>query len=164
MTGSAQRGLFFYGHLLLKAGTKLRNDPLFYAALLAAPVVWLGLYFLLRPSVDSLWPLYSYETVLWSVLFFPVAEEILFRGLLQELVRDYFSKKTLGPVSVANLVTSAVFTGLHFFYQPAQWAALVLFPSLVFGFFKERSGRLTAPIILHAFYNFGFLWLFSTSA
>jgi len=54
-----------------------------------------------------------------------------------------------------------VFTGLHFIYQPPLWAALVLFPSLVFGFFKDRTRGLAAPIILHSFYNAGFLWVLS---
>jgi len=40
----------------------------------------------------------------------------------------------------------------------------VFFPSLVFGYFKDRTGRLTAPILLHIFYNAGFLWLFTTPA
>jgi len=145
----------------LEPRTKLREDPLFLAAILAAPLVWLLLYFILRPELDWSWPLYHPARFLWPVLFFPVVEEILFRGLLQEFVRDYFSSNALGPISIANLVTSLVFTGLHFFYQPALWAALVFIPSLVFGFFKDRTGRLTAPIILHMFYNFGFLWVFS---
>ncbi|NNJ93364.1 MAG: JDVT-CTERM system CAAX-type protease [Halobacteria archaeon] len=145
----------------MKPRTRLREDPLFLAAILAAPLVWLLLYFILRPELDWSWPLYHSARFLWPVLFFPVVEEILFRGLLQEFVRDYFSKDMLGPISVANLATSLVFTGLHFFYQPALWAALVFIPSLVFGFFKDRTGRLTAPIILHMFYNFGFLWVFS---
>ena len=38
---------------------------------------------------------------------------------------------------------------------------LVFLPSLVFGFFKDRTGRLTAPILLHSFYNAGFLLLFT---
>ena len=139
----------------------LRKDPLFPAAVLAGPIVWLLLYFILRPELDWSWPLYHPARFLWPVLFFPVVEELLFRGLLQEFIRDYVSNRTFGLISVANLVTSLVFTGLHFFYQSALWATLVFFPSLVFGFFKDRSGRLTAPIILHIFYNCGFLWVFS---
>jgi hypothetical protein len=93
-----------------------------------------------------------------------VVEEIVFRGLVQELVHDYISQRWLGPLSIANLLTSCLFTGLHFLYHPPLWAALVFFPSLVFGFFKDRSGHLTAPILLHVFYNAGFLWLFSNVA
>jgi len=94
------------------------------------------------------------------VLVFPVLEEIVFRGLVQELAHDYVSKKFLGPITIANLLTSTLFTALHFVNHSPLWAALVFFPSLVFGFFKERTRGLAAPIILHVFYNAGFLWLF----
>ena len=145
----------------MKSGYKLHADPLFPLALLAAPVVWLVLFFILRPVTDWDWPLDHPGRFLWPVLFFPVVEEIIFRGLLQELVRDYLTAARLGPLSIANIVTSLVFAGLHFIYQPPLWAALVFIPSLVFGHFKDRSGRLTGPIILHIFYNCGFLWVFS---
>jgi membrane protease YdiL (CAAX protease family) len=84
-----------------------------------------------------------------------VLEEIVFRGLLQELVRDLLSRAMYGPLTVANLLTSLCFTGAHFFHPPLE-AALVFFPSLVFGFFKERTDSLVAPVLLHAFYNAGY--------
>ncbi len=136
---------------------------MFRVALAAGPVCWLGLFFFLQPSLQWNWPLLAPLVFLLPVLVYPVLEEIVFRGLIQELVQDYFSKKSLGPVTVANLLTSFLFTGLHFVYHPPLWAALVFFPSLVFGFFKDRTRGLTAPIILHVFYNAGFLWLFSAS-
>jgi hypothetical protein len=137
------------------------KDPLFGVALAAGPLCWLGLFFILQPSLQPGWPLAAPVMFLLPVLVYPVLEEIVFRGLIQELVHDYLSKASLGPVSIANLLTSILFTGLHFVYHPPLWAALVFFPSLVFGFFKERTGGLTAPILLHVFYNAGFLWLFS---
>ena len=142
---------------------RLREDPLFPAAILVAPVSWLLLYLIIRPELNWLWPLHEPARFLWPVLFFPVVEEILFRGLLQEFVRDYFTDRSFGLLSVANIVTSLIFAALHLFFQPVLWAALVFFPSLVFGLFKDRSGKLTGPIILHAFYNTGFLWVFSAS-
>ena len=140
------------------------RDPLFYLALLAGPACWLVLYLILQPGIDWGWPLSNPWRYLLPVLFYPVVEEIVFRGLVQELVHDYVSQRVLGPLSVANLLTSCLFTGLHFLFHMPLWAALVFFPSLVFGFFKDRSGRLTAPILLHVFYNAGFLWLFSAPA
>jgi membrane protease YdiL (CAAX protease family) len=137
------------------------KDPLFGAALAAGPVCWLGLFFILQPSLQPGWPLAAPVMFLLPVLVYPILEEIVFRGLIQELVHDYLSKSSLGPVSVANLLTSLLFAGLHFVYHPPLWAALVFFPSLVFGFFKDRTGSLTAPILLHVFYNAGFLWMFS---
>ena len=66
-------------------------------------------------------------------MVYPLLEEIVFRGLVQELVHEYISAHSLGPLSVANLLTSLLFTGMHFFYHAPVWAALVFLPSLVFG-------------------------------
>ena len=139
----------------------LLKDPFFLAALAAGPLCWLVIYFLLQPEPRWTWPLTAPVPYLLGALLYPVLEEIVFRGLLQEFVRERISDKSFGPLSIANLLTSLCFTALHFIYHPPLWAALVLFPSLVFGFFKDRTGQLTAPIVLHVFYNAGFLWLFT---
>ena len=139
----------------------LWKDTLFRVAIAAGPVCWVGLFFILQPSIQWDWPLLTPLVFLLPVLVYPVLEEIVFRGLIQELVHEYLSKASLGPVSIANLLTSLLFTGMHFFYHPPLWAALVFFPSLVFGFFKDRTQGLMVPIILHVFYNAGFLWVFS---
>jgi hypothetical protein len=137
------------------------QDPLFLAAVLAGLVTWLVLYFIQQPAVQWNWPLIRPWQFLLPALLYPVVEEIVFRGLLQELIRDYISRQSLGPVTIANLLTSLLFTALHFIYHLPLWAALVFFPSLVFGFFKDRTHRLVAPITLHVFYNAGYFWLFS---
>ena len=139
----------------------LWHDPLFLAAVAAGLVTWLVLYFIQQPVVQWGWPIIKPWQFLLPVLLYPVVEEIVFRGLLQELVRDTVSRLSLGPVTIANLLTSLLFAGLHFIYHAPLWAALVFFPSLVFGFFKDRTDRLVAPIILHVFYNAGYFWLFS---
>ena len=137
------------------------QDALFWLALAAGPACWLVLYLLLSPVLQLAWPLASPVVYLLPVLLYPVLEEIVFRGLIQELVHDYISTRGFGPLSIANLLTSVLFAGLHLFSQSPLWAALVFFPSLVFGFFKDRYRSLTVPIILHVFYNAGFLWLFA---
>jgi membrane protease YdiL (CAAX protease family) len=139
----------------------LWRDRLFLAALLAGVVTWLILYFLQQPLIQWNWPFVRPWPFLSLVLLYPIVEEIAFRGLVQELLRDYVSRQSLGPLTIANLLTSVLFAGLHFIYHAPLWAALVFFPSLVFGFFKDRTRRLLAPIILHVFYNAGYFWLFS---
>jgi membrane protease YdiL (CAAX protease family) len=140
---------------------RLWQDPLFWLALAAGPLCWLVIFLVFRAQPQWGWPLAAPLQFLLPALIYPVLEEIVFRGLLQERVRERISQRTFGPLSVANLLTSVVFTGVHFIYHPPLWAALVFFPSLVFGFFKDRTRRLGAPIILHIFYNAGFMWLFS---
>jgi membrane protease YdiL (CAAX protease family) len=144
------------------AHSRLWQDPLFGLAVLAGPAAWLVLYLILQPEPQWGWPLAAPLAYLLPVVVYPVLEEIVFRGLVQELVHEYVSARCLGPLSVANLLTSLLFTGMHFLYHAPLWAALVLLPSLVFGFFKDRTGRLTAPVLLHGFYNAGFLLLFTT--
>ena len=62
--------------------------------------------------------------------------------------------------ATANLLTSLVFAGMHFFYHLPLWAAAVFIPSLVFGYFKDKYLSLGPPILLHVYYNSGYYWLF----
>ncbi len=137
------------------------KDWRFHLALAAAPAFWLGLYWWSSADIAWSWPLAAPLAFLWPALFYPVMEEIIFRGLLQETLSERLKPWRLGPVTHANLITSLVFTGLHFFFHPPLWAASVLLPSLVFGYFKDRYRTLTTPIILHTFYNAGYFWLFA---
>ncbi len=135
-------------------------DPLFFAAVAAALLYWLLLYLATQVRPDPGWPLREPLRFLYPALLYPVVEELVFRGLVQDLAHRHVKPWHLGPLSHANLLTSLLFTALHFINHPALWAAAVFFPSLVFGFFKDRTRRLAAPILLHVFYNSGYFWLF----
>jgi membrane protease YdiL (CAAX protease family) len=132
--------------------------------MVAAPVVWLALYFLLRVPAPDLWFTQSTKSFLFfllPVLVYPVLEEIAFRGLLQEtFFAQSWGKKNWLNISVANLLTSMLFVAVHFFYHAPLWALSVLVPSLVFGFFRDRYQSVIPSIFLHIFYNFGYIWLF----
>lgn len=106
-------------------------------------------------------PLQEPWVFLSMVLIFPVLEEIVFRGLIQEQLAKYASSRRFGPISIANLFTSLLFVAAHLIYQPVIWALLVFFPSLLFGYTKERYASLWPPISLHVFYNLGFFMLFA---
>ncbi len=137
------------------------RDPLFFVALAAALTYWLGLYLLTGRQPDLGWPLREPWRFVYPALLYPLVEELVFRGLIQDLAHQHLRPWSLGPLTHANILTSLLFTALHFFSHPPLWAAAVLAPSLVFGLFKDRSGRLAAPILLHAFYNSGYFWLFA---
>lgn len=136
------------------------RDSLFYAAMTAAAIFWLALFLAFQPNPDPQWPIREPLRFLYPALLYPVAEEMIFRGLVQELAHRYLPHGALGPLTYANIATSILFSALHFITHPPLWAAAVLVPSLVFGFFKDRSGGLGAPIALHVFYNSGYFWLF----
>jgi len=91
-------------------------------------------------------------------LLYPLLEELAFRGLVQGwlLERVFFRKKWRG-VTVANLFTSILFATAHLINQPLLWATGVFFPSLVFGYFRDRHQSVLTPFLLHAWYNAGFL-------
>ncbi len=137
------------------------QDPLFFLAVAAALLYWLALYLLTQPVVDAGWPLREPLRFLIPALVYPLLEEWVFRGFVQDLVHQHLRPWRLGPLSHANILTSLLFTALHFINHAPLAAALVFVPSLVFGFFKDRTGQLAAPILLHIFYNSGYFWLFT---
>ena len=91
------------------------------------------------------------------VLWQPAIEELLFRGLLQGiLLTTGFGTRQLVGVSLANLLTSIAFVSTHFVYHSYFWAIAVFFPSLLFGFFRDRSGSVWPPLLLHIVFNLAF--------
>lgn len=88
------------------------------------------------------------------VIVTPVLEELLYRGLLQETLR------TLGAGRwPAVIIAAAIFALMHW-QNTAPHAVLSLFVlSLGFGWVYERTGRLTASIVMHMLFNLGNLTL-----
>lgn len=134
---------------------RLFSDIQFGAALIAAPIFSLLYSEIFQHKSDNLFWLLSDATSLFLlILLYPLIEELTFRGIIQE----YVSQKTkqwkpfLG-LSLANLVTSILFVLMHFVYHTPIWAVLTFFPSLVFGYFKERYANVAPSITLHMFYN-----------
>ena len=123
------------------------------------PLVWLAYYIYVPVSLQPDWPLDDFVRFGLLVLVFPVLEEIVFRGLILEWLGRFLPQR-LGILSLANLLTSLVFAAMHLIYQSFFWSFLIVFPSLIFGLSKERYQTLWAPILLHSWYNLGFVWLF----
>ncbi len=140
--------------------TRFLRDPVFWVALGAAFIFWAGLYFWYKPDLNFGWPLQQPMVFIKFALLYPVIEEIVFRGLVQDSLSRR-TQKTFGPLSLANLVTSLLFTGTHFFYHAPVWSLVVFLPSLLFGYFRERYRSLLPPICLHGFYNAGYYLLFA---
>jgi uncharacterized protein len=102
----------------------------------------------------------SLQQLLSVILLYPILEELAFRGWLQEtLLTKGFQKQKFG-FSQANLFTSILFVSLHFFNHSLLWATAVFFPSLVFGFFRDRHNSVLPSILLHIYYNAGYFLLF----
>lgn len=138
----------------------LCRDWRLWLALAAGPAFWGLLYAVVHPVLRPGWPLARPVDFLSVSLLYPVLEEMIFRGLLQEWLAERFGSRAWHGLSLANTVTSLVFASLHFIYHPPLFAASVFFPSLVFGYFRERHHGLAAPMLLHVWYNAGYFWIF----
>lgn len=140
----------------LKIKHTILRDKIFWAALVAALPFWGLLYWLHAPQDPLAHLISNIGRFVLAAAVSPAIEEVLFRGALQEYLAKQIDFRIRGPVSPANLVTSMLFAILHGIIWANLWALLVFFPSLVYGYFKDKTGALGAPIALHAFYNAGF--------
>lgn len=100
------------------------------------------------------------NTLFWVsvILYYPVLEELLFRGALQGALLRWgcWSRRKLAGVSGANLIASLAFVAAHLVYQDPAWAMAVFGPSLIFGFCRDDSESVYYPVILHACWNGSF--------
>lgn len=139
------------------AGRSPWRDRPFWWALALGPLAWGVLLAWLGPGRPAAW-LERPGLLLWLGFALPALEELAFRGGVQDALGRLTGRR-LGPLSLANLGTSVLFAALHLVAHPPLWAAAVFFPSLVFGWSRERCACLAAPIALHAFYNSGYFLL-----
>tara|TARA_B100001063_G_C16775338_1_gene564796 strand:+ start:2834 stop:3355 length:522 start_codon:yes stop_codon:yes gene_type:complete len=132
---------------------ELFKDTHLAAILFGSLLVGLGLSFIL-PSTFLESATADTLVLLNLLLLYPLVEELLFRGVIQEalLKRSCLAVRNLG-ISYANIITSILFVGLHFIHHPPVWAMAVFVPSLVLGYIRERYISLLVPISLHIFFN-----------
>ena len=129
----------------------------FHLAVAAGPIFWFSYAFLYEPY-GSTADLNSQYLLL--VLVYPIAEEIVFRGLLQDSLKsDKRFRTTYLGISVANLVASLTFVFVHVVLQPSILNVAVLLPSLLFGYYFDRYNTLLPGLVLHIVYNSGFFYL-----
>ena len=128
-------------------------DPHWRLALAAAVPVWLALALLAGTQMRAPAGAWGWASL---VVVQPLLEELVLRGVLQGQLLRLTRARRWGPVSVANVATTAVFVALHLPAQPLGWALAVAAPSLVFGHLRERLGSVWPPVALHAVYNLGF--------
>jgi len=97
------------------------------------------------------YPFYFFLAITAVVIFAPIIEEFLFRGLLQSFIRKHLGSKQ------AIFITAVCFSFFHF--SPEQGFANIpivasLFPLALFlGFIYERQRSLMASIGLHSLFN-----------
>jgi membrane protease YdiL (CAAX protease family) len=136
--------------MTVKLNRQFYSDKVFQLLLFTPSVIWLLIYSY-KPNIAEI----DLTHLITLVLVIPVIEEILFRGILQPRIGIIYKQKIM-KMSLANLITSSIFTLLHLFTEPTLLALSTFFPSLIFGFVRERYKRLLPSIILHSSYNGGY--------
>ena len=143
----------------LKVAPGFYRSPIFLSGLVGGAAFWVVLPFL--TVVQPLpWLRILSLAFLLAVLWQPIVEELLFRGCLQGVlsIRGWGQRSLVG-ISIANILTSVVFAGAHIATHSLLWALVTLFPSLLFGVLRDRSGSVFPPIALHIVYNAGYFML-----
>jgi hypothetical protein len=98
--------------------------------------------------------LISLPLVLSLVVWQPMMEELLFRGVLQgQLDRNRWAQRQYAGFTGANYATTLLFMLAHLVHHPPLWAAATFAPSLIFGYFRDRHRQIYPSMLLHAFYN-----------
>jgi membrane protease YdiL (CAAX protease family) len=96
------------------------------------------------------------EAVVTQVLVVALAEELYFRGYLQERLQRIWpaKRKLFGvPFGMAIVVAAAVFALAHFLGEYQLDRLGPFFPALVFGLLRARTGTIVGSIAYHAFCN-----------
>ena len=138
------------------------RDRQFQLALFMPPLALLGARLCGESGLGSgAWLLQQPGRFLALVLLWPVMEEMCFRGAIQPILTGQrWGGVVLSGVTAGNGATSLLFAAAHLFSHPPIWATLVLFPSLVFGYFRDRHDSLLSPVLLHVGYNLGYYCFF----
>lgn len=143
----------------LQLNRPFHRDSVFLLLLALGPVVWFAMigYLAFEPLPWlAIWSPAFLSAALWQPLF----EELLFRGIVQgHLLQSRAKHRTWNGLSLANFLTSLLFTLAHLAAHSISWALLVFVPSLCFGFVRDRFESVYPSIALHAFYNTGFFLL-----
>lgn len=141
------------GQFALSPAPQLFRDRQFWLAVVLPVFFWIGLYQLLAPRDIAHPPLFWLN----QVLLIPIVEELVFRGWLQgSLLRRRAMRNGYCGISLANFAAALLFSAAHFFSHPPIWAAGVIVPALVFGYFRERHNSVYPAILLHVYYNGGY--------
>ena len=89
-------------------------------------------------------PFLTFLFVFVAVVVAPLSEELLFRGMIQSMIRKYMKNAW-----IAIIVASTLFAMLHPLWS---WPALFVL-AVAMGYNYERCGRLMPSILIHSLFN-----------
>ncbi|NNF43097.1 MAG: CPBP family intramembrane metalloprotease [Phycisphaerales bacterium] len=109
---------------------------------------------LLRTLADASRTKWFWVMSILAITAVPLLEELLYRALVQGGLRRAGASPWL-----AIFITSVLFAGMHATNTTLPALSLLFLLSLGFGWVYERTGRLTASIVMHAAFNLANLML-----
>ncbi len=133
--------------LLISAATAILYPPLFFGWFLLFEKAHFHL-----PEISAVVSNFFYGLLLGIVVALP--EELFFRGWLQETIFKKHNKKVFFILTKKNLMTSFIFGTAHAisFLNPLRMSTF--FPSLLFGWFTEKSrSNIFYAVLFHAVSN-----------
>ncbi len=87
----------------------------------------------------------------------PFCEELGFRGLLQGVLLDHGPYRfQIGPLTLANLLTTVAFGIAHLPSHPLPWVAGIFAVSLLLGYARDRTGSVVPAVVWHSCFNAGY--------
>lgn len=158
--GLSLGGLFEPGELsatrLLRASGRALAHAL-AAAIVIYPLFWLGFRWWWHAGAFHPAPIAAVlSDALGQLLVVALPEEAFYRGYLQtELDACLPRKLSLFGVEVGwgIVLTSAIFAAGHLLTELNAARLAVFFPSLVFGFLRNKTGGIGASVLFHAMCN-----------
>lgn len=110
---------------------------------------------LLAQLVESERDLWFYAMAVMVIVVAPIVEEVLYRGILQNVIGRVTASRWLGIICA-----SAIFAIMHIAAAPSVESLPGMLMSLFvvavgFGWAYEKSGRLIVPITMHMLFNAG---------
>lgn len=124
----------------------------FILAILAG-ILFLFLFHGFMPPFSSSFE-FSWTVFISLVIWQPLIEEILFRGIIQgQFAKREWAKHLWLNISSANAATSVLFVVMHMINSSPLFALSVFVPSLIFGYFRDYCNSIYPSIILHSAYN-----------
>jgi membrane protease YdiL (CAAX protease family) len=136
----------------LTSAPRCFRDYRFLLAILSGVFVLWAIHDMMPPFSSA----FEFHWTLWLslVIWHPVIEEVLFRGILQgQLYKTKWGHHSWYGISAANVVTSVMFAAIHMVKNPPLFAASIFIPSLLFGYFRDRCHSVYPSILLHAAFN-----------
>jgi len=85
------------------------------------------------------------EFIIRQALFAALPEEVFFRGY----VYDAFEEKGWEPIVPSSLLFAAGHLAIH----ASAYRALTVFPALLFGWGRKKTGNIYVPVLLHLAFN-----------